>query len=74
MKLPQLPADKANHVIYGAALAAGSALFVPPGVAVALVVVAAFIKEAAFGEPDALDFLATLGGGALVLAPLAMGA
>lgn len=75
MNLPALPADKANHVAYGAALAcigafhsvlAGALLCV--AFAVIWEVVQKVRKK---GHASGWDALATVGGGALVLAPLA---
>ncbi|MFN4115635.1 MAG: hypothetical protein ACK4F7_03935 [Inhella sp.] len=74
MNLPTLPADKANHMVYGAVLASlGGMHSVLAGAA--LCAVFAIGKEAMdrvrkTGTPDLLDAVATLAGGALVLAPL----
>ena len=75
MKLPTLPADKANHVAYGAALAALGGLHSVLAGAV-LCVLFAVGKEVAdkvrkTGTPEVRDVVATLAGGALVLLPLA---
>lgn len=75
MNLPTLPADKANHFVYGAALACiGSFHSVIAGAA--LCVAFAVGKEiydfvSKRGNPEPLDAVATLAGGALVLLPLA---
>lgn len=83
MQLPNLPQDKANHAFWGAVLAAGLSLYSLPVAALA-VLGAAILKEASdavvnyrtTGNPmtgphgvEALDALATITGGALVLAP-----
>lgn len=76
MNLPTLPADKANHLAYGAALASLGALH---SVAVGAVLCVAFAvgkeiydQASKTGNPEVLDAFATLAGGALVLAPLAL--
>jgi hypothetical protein len=78
MNLPTLPADKANHVAYGAALAciggfhsvlAGAALCAAFGIGKEI-----YDRATKRGTPDALDAAATLAGGALVLLPLVVGA
>jgi hypothetical protein len=76
MNLPALPADKANHLAYGAALASIGAFH---SVAVGALLCAAFAvgKEVydqarKTGNPEVMDAVATLAGGALVLAPLAL--
>ncbi len=74
MKLPQLPQDKANHLAYGAALACTGA-FVSPIVGAALCAGFGIGKEiydrvSKRGEPSVQDVIATLAGGALVLAPI----
>jgi hypothetical protein len=75
MNLPTLPADKANHAIYGAALACiGGFHSVLAG---ALLCVAFSVGKEIYdfvskkGTPEPLDAAATLVGGALVLLPLA---
>lgn len=75
MNLPTLPADKANHLAYGDALASIGAFH---SVAVGALLCAAFAvgKEVydqarKTGSPEVLDAFATLAGGALVLLPLA---
>lgn len=74
IQLPQLPADKANHLMYGAALAcagafhsvaAGAVLCAAPAVAKEV-----YDRISRKGTPDVLDVLATMAGGVLVLAPL----
>ena len=75
MNLPTLPADKANHLAYGAAIASSGGLHsVLAGAA--LCVAFAVGKEiydfvSKQGNPEPLDAAATLAGGALVLLPLA---
>lgn len=76
MNLPQLPADKANHFVYGAALGALGGLH---SVAAGAAVCTAFAigKEwrdyiTKRGNPEAMDALATLAGGAVALLPLAV--
>jgi hypothetical protein len=75
MNLPALPADKANHAVYGAALACIGGFH---SVLAGALLCAAFAigkevydKASKKGTPDPLDAVATLGGGALVLLPLA---
>lgn len=75
MKLPVIPADKANHAVYGAALAALGAFH---SVAVGAVLCSAFAvgkeiydQARKTGNPEVLDAVATLAGGALVLVHLA---
>lgn len=75
--LPSLPADKANHVVYGNAAAFAGALLGPrlgltpsQGAWLATVTVAA-LKEiwdayTGKGKPELADFLATCAGGAPV--------
>jgi hypothetical protein len=76
MNLPTLPSDKANHAVYGAALAAlGGLHSLALG---ALLCVAFAIGKEVYdqarktGSPEVLDAVATLAGGALVLLPLAV--
>lgn len=73
--LPQLSQDKANHLAYGAALAClgafhsvltGAALCAAFGIGKEV-----YDRVSRKGTPDVLDAVATLLGGALVLAPLA---
>jgi len=76
MTLPQLPADKANHFVYGALLAALGSLH-SIAIGVLLCVVFAIGKELSDrasrrGNPELLDALATLAGGLVVLLPLAV--
>jgi hypothetical protein len=75
MSLPMLPHDKANHLAYGAAIAAVTALLMPLPLALVVCVLAALGKElidlvGGKGTPDAWDVLATVAGSVLVLAPL----
>lgn len=77
MNLPQLPADKANHLAYGAALACAGALVHSPLAGAVLCAVFAIGKEVLdrarkSGQPELLDAVATLAGGAVVLAPLVL--
>lgn len=74
MKLPQLPADKANHVVYGAVIAALGAVAVSPLVGAALCAGFAVAKEVADrvtnnGTPEFADAMATVAGGAVVVVP-----
>jgi hypothetical protein len=75
MQLPWIQADKANHIAYGAAIAcvgafhsviAGAALCAALGIGKEV-----YDRVSRKGTPDVLDAVATLAGGALVLAPLA---
>lgn len=75
MNLPTLPADKANHAVYGAALACIGGLH---SVALGALLCVAFAvgkeiydRVSKRGNPELLDAVATLAGGALVLLPLA---
>ena len=74
MKLPVLPADKANHFVYGAVIAAAGGLYSPLA-GVALCGLAAFGKEfldsKGHGTPSVADALWTIAGGAVVLLPFA---
>jgi hypothetical protein len=75
MKLPMLPHDKANHLAYGAAIAAVTALLMPLPLALVVCVLAAVGKElidlvGGKGTLDAWDAVANVAGSALVLAPL----
>lgn len=75
MSLPMLPHDKANHLAYGAAIAALTALLAPLWLAAGVCLLAAVGKELIDlvgnrGTPDAWDAVATVAGSALVLAPL----
>lgn len=69
IKLPQLPADKANHFFYGAVLFVPVAFVFGPLWAMAVVTVAAVGKELydaqGFGTPEFADAAATIGGGAV---------
>lgn len=78
MELPALQADKANHAVYGAALACLGGLH---SVALGALLCAAFAigkeiydQARKTGAPEVMDAVATLAGGALVLLPLAIGA
>lgn len=71
--LPMLPPDKANHFVYGAVVAA-LGLFFGPLPAAAMVLLVGFGKElydlvSGRGTPDGTDALATVAGGAVVVAP-----
>jgi len=66
--LPQLPADKANHFIYGLALFVASTFVLVPLYSLALVIVVGIVKEVydhltASGTPDVWDAVATAAGG-----------
>ncbi len=75
MKLPsisglmyQVPADKANHFIYGLGLFIALTIAATPSFALALVVVVGVVKEVydkvtATGTPDFWDAVATAAGG-----------
>lgn len=76
MNLPTLPSDKANHFVYGAALASlGGLHSLALG---ALLCAAVAIGKEVYdqarktGNPEALDAVATVVGGAVVLLPLAL--
>lgn len=78
MIFPSIPADKANHAVYGAALACLGALILGPLAGAVLCAAAAIGKElydriSGTGCPELLDTAWTLIGGALVLAPLVVG-
>lgn len=67
--LPQLPQDKANHLVYGLAIfiAFGFAFGAVAGLVAAALIGAAkevYDKVSGKGCPDALDFVATAAGGA----------
>lgn len=72
--LPLIPTDKANHIVYGSALAcAGLSAHSPLA---GLIVAATFAvgKEVCDlvskkGTPDPMDAIATVAGGLLVVAP-----
>lgn len=75
MNLPVIPADKANHAVYGA-LAASLGGMHSVAIGAGLCAVLAIGKEvydrvSRKGTPDIMDAVWTLAGGALVLAPLA---
>ena len=88
MKIPIIPEDKANHVVYGAVSCVVAQLLlraclktpIMPTVLGALfaVAVVAALKEAYDDShyeshtPSWLDFLSTLGGGFLAVAPAVM--
>lgn len=72
--LPIIPHDKANHATYGAAIACTGLL--AHSVTAAAILVAAFAigkevydRASKKGTPDLMDALATIAGGAFVLAP-----
>lgn len=81
--LPLLPQDKANHVVYGAVIAAlslvGGTIFRAPMLPFALIALAAVVAVAILKElvdrrstnhtPDAMDAVATIAGGLVVVAP-----
>jgi hypothetical protein len=67
MNLPQLPQDKANHVVYGTVIYAIAAPFLGPLVSLIPVALVAIGKEvydykSKTGTPDALDAVATIVG------------
>lgn len=68
-----IPQDKANHIAYGAALACVGSLHSVIAGAVLCAVFAigkeVYDRVSKRGVPDALDAVATLAGGALVLLP-----
>lgn len=71
--IPVLPEDKANHFVYGS-LVAFIGLFFDPLPAAAMVLLVGFGKElydlvSGRGTPDGTDALATVAGGAVVVAP-----
>lgn len=73
MSLPMLPADKANHFVYGAVLACFG-MYWDPFVALGLAVLAGVGKEiydriSKRGTPDFMDSLAAIAGGAVVVLP-----
>jgi hypothetical protein len=66
--LPQLPADKANHVVYGIVLFMLLALIRSPEIALAIVAIVGVAKElydkyTGMGTADVWDAAATLCGG-----------
>jgi hypothetical protein len=74
MKLPTLPADKANHFVYGAVIAALGLMVHSPEAGAMACLIFAVGKEAAdrisgAGNPELADALATVAGGAAVLLP-----
>lgn len=75
MNLPQMPADKANHFAYGAAIAAlGGLHSVLMGFALCLLfAVGKELRDRATrrGSPELLDAVATMAGGVVALLPLA---
>lgn len=81
MNLPQLPQDKANHFVYGAVIAAIVMTVFGPTVAVVVTLAVAALKElsdwwqnyhnAGSHGVEFDDALATIFGGATVLAPFA---
>jgi hypothetical protein len=70
MNLPMLPADKANHVVYGAAITLVG-LVINPVVGAALCVLLAVGKEVYDrkhgGTVDPMDVVATAAGGVAVI-------
>ena len=75
MKLPLIPQDKANHFVYGAAIALLPALTTDPLTALIVCDIFAAVKEfrdlvTKKGTPDLFDFLWTLAGGAVVVLPI----
>lgn len=82
--LPQLPADKANHLIYGLAAGLVGAFlarqigYIEPGIAaVALAVILGAAKEIVdkvwqMGEPSIADALATAAGGVVIAAAMVL--
>lgn len=67
MNLPQLPQDKANHVVYGTMVYAIAVPFLGPLVSlipVALVAIGkeVYDKKSGTGTPDVWDALATVAG------------
>jgi hypothetical protein len=75
MIFPSIPADKANHAVYGAAIACVGALTLGPVAGAVACLLVAVGKElydriSGTGCPELLDTAWTLVGGALVLAPL----
>lgn len=78
MNLPSLPQDKANHAVYGAAIACAASLILSPWWALLIVVAFGVLKEVSdwwqnrkggHHGVELLDALATIAGGALVLLP-----
>lgn len=78
MNLPSLPADKANHALYGAAIAAGASLFFGPWRALLIVSAVAVLKEASdwwqnrkggTHGVELWDAVATVAGGVIVVLP-----
>jgi hypothetical protein len=76
MNMPTLPADKANHLAYGAALAClgGFHSVLAGALLCATFAIGKEVYDQArkTGAPEVLDAVATLAGGALVLLPLAL--
>ena len=79
MSFPTLPQDKANHFVYGAVIACAVALFFGPRWALGVVAALAALKEASdwwqnrkggSHGVELLDALATIAGGAIVVAPM----
>lgn len=75
MNIPVIPADKANHLAYGALLACLGALAAGPVIGAALCLFFAIAKESfdritKRGNPELMDAVWTAAGGALVLVPL----
>lgn len=69
MTLPQMPQDKANHLVYGLVIFAIAALVLSPLYALCLTVAAGAAKEAldatGRGQVELLDFVATSAGGGI---------
>jgi len=76
MNLPSLPADKANHFVYGAALAGVGALHSALAGAVLCWVFAigkeVYDRVSKRGTPDRWDAVATAAGAVPVLLPLVL--
>ena len=72
MNLPQLPQDKANHFIYGAFIHLFTSLLFQPLPSLFIVASVAFFKEFfdtySVSKFSIWDFVATVFGGALILA------
>jgi hypothetical protein len=65
MKLPVIPADKANHMIYGSMIYFVCHFFMPPVIALATVAIVAAAKEvydgySKTGNAEINDFVATV--------------
>lgn len=77
MNLPLVPLDKANHFIYGAIAASlGGLHSVALGALLCVAIAVAkevYDKRSGKGNPEVLDAVATIAGGAVVLLPLVWG-